>query len=209
MEKSDRHTLRSVRPPASWAAELEALPRDALPADLRPLLAKGRSREYYEGLLIGCAHAPRVARLIEFAASSGGPDRWQPLELHPRDRRVVVGRETRQLAPADFAFYALLVRRRLDERDFVTWSTEGLAGEYLREYRRLAHCLDGNRERVEERLYRHGVDRPWFEERKCKVNRAVRPLGEWAGRDYGIVSRGRRPNTLSGVIVDPRCIRFH
>lgn len=208
MVKSNHRTLGTVRLPRHCAAELEKLPRDAVPSNLRQLLAKRRGREYYEGLLAGYAHAPRVAQLIELVASNAGRERWRPLELRYHDRRVAIDREMRQLAPADFAFYAVMVRRRIHARNFVTWDTAGLAREYLREYRRLAHLLDGNRERVEARLDRYGVERQWFEERKCKVNRAVRPLGEWTGRDYGIVSRGRRPNTRSGVIVDPRCIRI-
>lgn len=206
--KSDRRPPGTAGRARRRAAELETLQRDAVPADLRPLLAKRRSREYYEGLLVGYAHAPRVARLIELAASNGDGEGWSTLELRHHDRRIVIAGKARQLAPADFAFYAVMVRRRLDARDFVTWSTEGLAEEYLREYRQLADCLDGNRERVEARLGRHGLERQWFEERKCRVNRAVRPLGEATGCDYGIVSRGRRPNTRSGVVVERGRIRI-
>ena len=211
--KPNRRTLGAVQFPKQCAAELEKLQPGAVPENLRQLLAKRRGREYYEGLLAGYAHAPQVAQLIELVASSAGRERWRPLELRYHDRCVVIDGRMRQLAPANFAFYAVMVRRRLgvcaaDRRNFVAWDTEGLAHEYLCEYRRLAHFLDGNRERVEARLDRYGVERQWFEERKCRVNRAVRPLGEWTGRDYGIVSRGRRPNTCSGVIVDPCCIRI-
>lgn len=209
MMKSNHRTLGTARFPRRCAAELEKLQPDAVPDNLRRLLAKRRGREYYEGLLAGYAHGPGVAQLIELVALNAGRKRWRPLELRYHDRQVVIDGEMRQLAPADFAFYAVMVRRRFDARNFVTWDTAGFAHEYLCEYRRLAHLLDGNRERVEARLDRDGVERQWFEERKCKVNRIVRPLGEWTGRDYGIVSRGRRPNTRSGIIVDPRCIRIH
>ena len=208
MVKSNHGAPGSRRLAGRHAAELKGLRRDKVPADLRPLLAGPGSAEYYEGLLVGFAHAPRVARLIEYVAANAGRTRWEPIELRYRDRRVVIGRETRRLPPADLAFYAVLLRRRLEARGFVTWDTEGLAREYLREYRRLAPCLDGNRERVEARLARHGVERAWFEERKSKVNRAIRPVGAWTGCDYGIVSRGRRPNTRSGVIVEPHRIRI-
>ena len=190
-----------------YAAELKKLDRDAVPADLRELLPPDRSHEYCEGLVTGGAHAPRIARLIELVAPKDGGTRWQPLELRYSDRRVVIGGETRRLAPADFAFYAVVVRRRVNAREFVKWDTEGLAEEYLREYRRVTHCLDGNRERVV-CSFRNGVERQWFEERKCKVNRAIRSFGEWPGCDYKIVSKGTRPNTYSGVIVDQSCIRI-
>ena len=208
MKKTNRRPRRTMRLAQRGAAELDRLRRAVVPADLARLLAGGRGADFFEGLLVGCVYAPRVARLIEFAASNGGARaRWRRLELRYPRRRVVIDGEARQLAPADFAFYALMVRRRLDARGFVTWNTEGLAQEYLCEYRRLADSLDGNRERVEARLERYGVERQWFEERKCKVNRAVRQLGGWTGCDYRIVSRGARPNTRSGVIVDPGCIR--
>ena len=209
MEESNRRTRRTMQPAGRGAAELDRFRRAVLPADLARLLAAGRGADYWEGLLVGCVYAPRVARLIEFAASNDGPPRWRRLELRYPRRHVVIGGGACQLAPADFAFYAFMVRRRLDARGFVTWNTEGLAGDYLCEYRRLADPLDGNRERVEARLERYGVERQWFEERKCKVNRAVRQLGGWTGCDYRIVSRGARPNTRSGVIVDPGCIRIH
>lgn len=208
MMKSDRRTLGVVPRAGQCAAELQSLHRDAVPAELRPLLAKRRGREYYEGLLLGYTHASRVARLIEWAASNEGRFRWRPLELRHDERRVVIDGRARRLAPADFAFYAVMVRRRLDARGFVTWHTEGFAEEYLGEYRRLADGLNGNRERVEARLDHHGVERQWFEERKCRVNRAVRALAEGTGCDYGIVSRGRRPDTRSGVIVARGRIRI-
>ncbi len=212
MGKQNRRARPTVRPADRGAAELEQLRQAAAPADLGRLLAVlagGRGAEYYEGLLVGCVYAPRVAKLIELVASNDSPPRWRRLELRYADRHVVIDGKARQLAPADFAFYALMVRRRLDARGFVTWNTEGLAQEYLLEYRRLAAPLDGNRERVEARLKRDGVERQWFEERKCKVNRVMRALGDWTRCEYRIVSRGERPNTRSGVIVDPRCIRVH
>ena len=209
MGKSNRRTRRTVRLADRGAAEVEQLRRAAVPADLGRLLAGGRGAEYYEGLLVGCVYAPRVAKLIELMTSNDVEPRWRRLELRYADRHVVIDGEARQLAPADFAFYALMVRRRIDARGFVTWNTAGLAHEYLTEYRRLADSLNGNRERLEARLERDGIERQWFEERKCKVNRAVRPLGGWTGCDYRIVSRGARPNTRSGVVVDPGCIRFH
>ena len=209
MGKSNRRTRRTAPLANPGAAELEQLRHAAVPADLGRLLAGGRGAEYYEGLLVGCVYAPRVAKLIELVASNDDPPRWGPLELRYADRHAVINGEARQLAPADFAFYALMVRRRINASGFVTWNTAGLAQEYLREYRRLADCLNGNRERLEARLERYGVERQWFEERKCKVNRALWPLGEWTGCDYRIVSRGARPNTRSGVIIDPNCISIH
>lgn len=123
-------------------------------------------------------------------------------------RRVTAGGETVTLPAAEFAFYAFLARRRAAGGAFVEWRTPGIATAYLAEYRRTADELSGNLERVEQRLA-HGAEKAWFEERKAKVNRAIRDqLGESLGRIYAIVSEGARPDTRYGLRVDPRVITF-
>ena len=131
------------------------------------------------------------------------------LELHRRRRRVSAGSETLHLPPADFAFYALMARRRAGGRDYVNYRTPGLAGEYLREYASVTtdHWAP-NAARVHRRL-RDGIDREWFEQRKARVNHALRAaLGAWLSRPYQIATRGRRPDTRFGLLVDPARIVF-
>ena len=145
-----------------------------------------------------------------------GAERTEPdspaaaLELHLRARRLTAGGETVRLPPADFAFYAVMARRRAHGRDFVNHRTPNFAEEYLREYARVtAASRDHNAVRVFRSL-RSGVDHEWFEQRKARVNRILRiALGAWLARPYQIGSRGRRPDTSFGLFVDPAAIAFH
>ena len=126
------------------------------------------------------------------------------IELDPSRRLIVADGDAIHLPPADFAFYAVMVRRRALGRDFVNHQTPGLAGEYLREYEAAtADQWAPNTARVRHRL-RNGADREWFEQRKARVNHALRDsLGPWRSRAYEIVSEGRRPDTRFGVSVAP------
>ena len=135
------------------------------------------------------------------------------LAVHCRRALLIVGGDSVRLRPADFAFYAVLARRRVDGRGFVNHRTPDLAGEYLREYARAtARTTDRwapNIERVRRRL-RNGADRQWFEQRKARVNHVLRTtLGAWLGRPYQIGAEGRRPDTRFGLLVDPARIVFH
>lgn len=135
------------------------------------------------------------------------------LALHCRRALLIAGGDRVHLRPADFAFYAVLARRRVDGRSFVNHRTPDLAAEYLREYARAtAKTTDQwapNLERVRRRL-RNGADRPWFEQRKTRVNHVLRTtLGAWVSRPYQIGAEGRRPDTRFGLLVDPARIAFH
>ena len=181
---------------------------------MREMLPMDAGREHYEAWLTGVALALQVtgrhrAALHDLMVSlAGSKVQWRPLELRYSDRRVIIGGREQCLPAADFAFYAVMVRRRLEGRDFVSWDVDDFRTEYKREYRKVTRRMCGNRERVENGSINGSVERPWFEVRKSNVNRVIRPFSEWPGEDYGIVTRGRKPNTRSGVIVDPRWIRI-
>ena len=129
------------------------------------------------------------------------------IELHYRGCLLIVGAHTVRLPPADFAFYALMARRRAAGRDFINYRTPGLDQKYLREYTTVTvdHWAP-NVVRVRRRL-RNGADQEWFEQRKARVNHAIRSaLGPWLGRAYQIASEGRRPETRFGLLVEPALI---
>ena len=139
------------------------------------------------------------------AQADGSPPAARPtIELDPSRRLIAAGGYPIHLPPADFAFYAVMVRRRALGHGFVNHRTPDLAAEYLHEYAEAApDQWAPTVERVRHRL-RNGTDREWFEQRKARVNRAIRDaLGVWRARAYEIVSEGRRPDTRFGVSVDP------
>ena len=115
-----------------------------------------------------------------------------------------------RLPPADFAFYAVMARRRAHGRDFVNHRTSNLANDYLLEYARVTADRRGHNAVRVLRALRNGVDHEWFEQRKARVNRILRlALGAWLARPYQIGSRGSRPDTRFGLFVDPARIVFH
>ena len=95
-------------------------------------------------------------RLIEGAATFGESVEAAQRALAPPDLaidlaggRIRAGGEVVPLPPAILAFYALMARRRLKGMHAARWDTEGLAQQYLAEYRRIAGDLSGDLERVE------------------------------------------------------------
>ena len=147
---------------------------------------------------------PRVVRVVK--------ERWQPLELRYRDCLVVIGGRKLRLAAADFAFYATLVglRMRSARSAFVRWNTVGLVEVYLMHYAKLVPGMSRRYERVENSFKDRSEirKREWFDERKSRSNRGVGSVGAWPGCNYEIVTKGTRPNTYSGLVVDPSCIRI-
>ncbi len=137
-------------------------------------------------------------------ADRAGPTVRPAIELDPSRRLIVAGGNPIHLPPADFAFYAVMVRRRALGRGFVNHRTPDLAAEYLHEYAEAtADQWAPTVERVRHRL-RNGADHEWFEQRKARVNRAIRDaLGVWRARAYEIAREGRRPDTRFGIDIDP------
>lgn len=203
--------------------------KDVELAIMENLYSGERSTEFYEGLLAGYANAFNVVlqsktggrtgkelgRVVAFVASKVWELRPPSIHLRRHDRCVVVaGARSLKLKPAEFAFYALLARRRRSngpDGGFVSWNTESLKDEYLAEYRRVAD--DGRLERVERSLPNIDEDpeglRNWFEERKCNVNRQVtEQCGPTLQRICCIATRGQRPNVRSGLLADPERINL-
>ena len=133
------------------------------------------------------------------------------LELHCRRHVLVAAGRTVHLPPADFAFYAVMVRRRAGGQTFVKRDTPDLANEYLREYMRATvDHWSPNAVRVRRRLSKSANHDEWFEQRKARVNRTLRTaLGPWLGRACQIGSEGPRGETRFGVYVDPAHITIH
>lgn len=109
-----------------------------------------------------------------------------------------------------------MARRAANGRSFTDYWTAGFADDYLHEYELVVHERGGsvNHERVRRRL-EYVTDyfeeyKNWFDERKSRVNRALRTqLGEDLVRIYGINRRGTRPHTVFGIDIAPGCIRIH
>ena len=157
---------------------------------------------------------PFIDELPPYRTASTDPLPLAPpltLELHCRGHLLVAAGKTVHLPPADFAFYAVMVRRRASRKTFVRHDTPDLPNEYLREYMRAtADHWSPNVVRVRRRLSKSANHDEWFEQRKARVNRALRSaLGPWLGRACQIEGKGPRGETRFGVFVDPAHITIH
>ena len=154
-------------------------------------------------------------RLIEGAATFGESVEAAQRALAPPDLaidlasgRIRAGGEDVALAPAILAFYALMARRRLKGMHAARWDTEGLAQQYLPEYRRIAGELSGDLERIEQALA-DGMTQEYFEQRKSRTNTALEgALGNQLAGPYLIHADGSRPRTCYGLRIAPEAIRF-
>jgi len=116
--------------------------------------------------------------------------------------------EVVELPPAELAFYSWMARRRQDGRDFVHWTDEDIAGEYLTEYGRITPEMSGEYERAEKAL-RKGMTKDDFDQRKSKTNSTLKDtLGEQLAQPYMIGSEGRRPKTRFGLRLEPEAIHY-
>ncbi len=110
--------------------------------------------------------------------------------------------------PAELAFYSWMARRRRAARHFVRWNDADTAAEYLAEYGRITPEMSGDFERAEDAL-RNGMTQDYFDQRKSKTNGALQnALGEQLALRYLISSKGRRPETRFGLLLEPEAIRY-
>jgi CRISPR-associated protein (TIGR02584 family) len=140
-----------------------------------------------------------------------GPAR---LDIDPAGRAVTAGGVAIALPPAELAFYAWLARRAWKGLEPIPCPSPSLpdypnrayAEAYLREYRAIIGDA-GSDDRVVEGL-KYGMEKNYFERRKCRVNRR---LGEALGAEaavYQIRGYGQRPRTLYGLSLPARQIVF-
>jgi len=130
------------------------------------------------------------------------------LRIETGTRTIVAGEEAVVLAPAEFAFYAWMARRRLAGKDPVRWNQPDIGEEYLAEYAAVVGEHSGDYERTEQALAGDFL-KEWFEQRKSKTNSAIRKaLGKQLAAAYLITASGSRPLTCFGLALPVEAIRF-
>jgi hypothetical protein len=116
--------------------------------------------------------------------------------------------EVIHLKPSALAFYALMARRRLQGLHAARSDTEGLAAQYLSEYKRIVGDYAGDYERAEQALA-EGMSVEDFDQRKARTNAALtRALGAQLAAPYLIQADGTRPRTRYRLRLEPAAIRF-
>ncbi len=123
-------------------------------------------------------------------------------------RCIQAAGEIIELPPTNFAFYAMMARRRQQGLHAVRWDSEDVTEQYLHEYHRITDDLSGERERVEQALA-NGMTPEYFDERKSRVNSTLtQRLGATLANPYLIQASGRRPRTRYGLTLAAEAVQF-
>lgn len=128
----------------------------------------------------------------------------------PNRRLVAQGVEIKP-SPADLAFYLWLLTRQLSGQTPPACPFDGspeqdYANEYLRHYR-AANGELGGADRTIVSL-RPGMSKSFFEQRKSRVNAALKQILHQAAQPYLIVPVGSRPRTRYRIALEPEQIQF-
>lgn len=123
-------------------------------------------------------------------------------------RRIRVAGEILELKPRELAFYSLMARRRLHDMPPARWTTDGMAEQYLSEYRQIHVEASGDYERTET-ILDNGMTKEFFDEAKSRTNTALEEsLGPTLAKPYQIQATGRRPETVFGLKLETEAIGY-
>lgn len=131
------------------------------------------------------------------------------LSLNLGQRQLVVHGQTIKLAPADLAFYLWLLWRQSEQLDAPQCPCDGApdrdyAVQYLQQYRRITGEM-GGADRTMAAL-QHGMSKPFFEQRKSRINKALNQTLSHAAQTYLIQAAGKRPRTQYSIKLGPEQI---
>lgn len=184
--------------------------RDGRPvttADARVMLAEIPVVRLRDGLphslLAGEAH---YSETVEQAQRALAPP---SLEIDLVSGMLRCGEVPVRMQPLLFAWYAWFAHLRsrgLGQAGFVRYADAECAG--FRGFLCQAVPDSGLVERTLSALQKDGMERGFFEQKKSRVNAALRKALGTAARPYEIVGTGKRSLTRYGLALDPAAIRF-
>lgn len=116
-----------------------------------------------------------------------------------------------KLIPSDLAFYSWLLKRQLAEQTLPNCPNDGApehsyAEEYLQEYRLISGEL-GGADRTLQAL-QQGMSKPFFEQRKSRINKTLTETLQHAAVAYLISPVGKRPRTRYQILLTPEQIHY-
>ncbi|OAI10569.1 CRISPR-associated protein [Methylomonas koyamae] len=128
-----------------------------------------------------------------------GPAR---LTIDPLRRLLIAHGKPVKLTPADLAFYLWLLQRQAEGLDAPQCPSDGApdeayAVEFLQQYRRITGEM-GAADRTVAAL-QHGMSKPFFEQRKSRINKALQQTLSHAAQPYLIQAEGKRPRTRYSI----------
>ena len=130
------------------------------------------------------------------------------LAIDLASQRIQAAGEVVTMSPAPLAFYAMMARRRKQGLHAARWSTDGIAEQYLAEYRNIVGAFSGDLERTEAALA-NGMSDDDFDQRKSRTNSALtKALGAQLAEPYLVQAEGKRPHTRYRLRLEAGAIRF-
>ena len=127
-------------------------------------------------------------------------------------QRSIKARDTLiKLTPVDLTFYSWLLKRQLGGQPLPTCPCDGApeheyAEQYLQEYRLISGEL-GGADRTLQAL-QHGMSKPFFEQRKSRINKTLQQYLSHAASAYLISAVGNRPSTRYQIMLDADQIQY-
>jgi CRISPR-associated protein (TIGR02584 family) len=123
-------------------------------------------------------------------------------------QRIQAAGEIVTMTPAPLAFYAMMARRRQQGLHAARWNSDGIAEQYLAEYRNIVGAFSGDLERAEAALT-NGMSDDDFDQRKSRTNATLtKALGTQLAGPYLIQAEGKRPHTRYRLRLEAGAIRF-
>lgn len=128
------------------------------------------------------------------------------------NKRILVAQGTSvKFIPADLAFYLWLLQRQADESPAPHCPNDGApdlnyASEYLIQYQRIHGDLGGT-DRTADAL-KNGMSKSFFEQRKSRINKALKLVLNLAAQAYLIVAVGGRPRTRYQIALQTNQIEY-
>lgn len=133
------------------------------------------------------------------------------LEMHLSKRLISAQGVEIHLKPAELAFYHWLIQSQLQQHAPITCPCEGVkdpdyAKAYLQHYRQVIGDM-GSGERTEAAL-KEGMSKSFFEQRKSRVNRALKDALQNRAEPYLISAAGKRPRTYYRIKLETTQIEY-
>jgi hypothetical protein len=122
------------------------------------------------------------------------------LKIDMTGRQLVCGETSVSMPPQLFAFYAWLVQRRADgtlHGGHVRY-TDDVVADFLRCYRQVVGSMAYDYEAAVE-LFKDGMPKEFFEEKKARINAALKKQLGAGATPYQIVTSGKRPRQRFGL----------
>jgi hypothetical protein len=125
----------------------------------------------------------------------------QSIKINVGAKQIFCGDREVQMSPQLFAWYVWMARRcsyEALEHRYVRWTDEGIAEEFLREYRKVTGPMTHHYEKAV-CLLSSGMTQEFFQEKKARVNHRLLEVLRQDSTPYLIYATGRRPAQKFGL----------